>query len=278
MMDMQKQSFQAAASVSVQYDSAFSPFPARQFPDALAWARESGFDGVELILCDPQEADPQALGEALAANGLRAAAIATGQAAGLRGLSLASADAQIRHAAERRLLAHVALAARVGFPGVTIGSLLCPAALWRKGIGAQLLKQVDSIADYAAGKGVRLNIEAINRYESGLLHTVAEVLDFLRALGDPSNVGVLFDTFHANIEEADMASAVRAAGKRLFHVHFADSNRRLPRKGHIDFAPIAAALRETGYAGFISLENLWAAADGEEKAAALGDLTRILKR
>jgi sugar phosphate isomerase/epimerase len=57
-----------------------------------------------------------------------------------------------------------------------------------------------------------------------------------------------------NIEEASIADALRAAGDLVGHVHFADSNRRAAGMGHTDFAPIAAALQEIGYAGYAAAE------------------------
>jgi sugar phosphate isomerase/epimerase len=57
-----------------------------------------------------------------------------------------------------------------------------------------------------------------------------------------------------NIEEADVAAAIRAGGKHIGHVHLADSNRRPAGFGHTDFGPIAQALRDIGYGGYVSAE------------------------
>jgi sugar phosphate isomerase/epimerase len=59
-----------------------------------------------------------------------------------------------------------------------------------------------------------------------------------------------------NIEEADMAAAIRHGGAHIGHVHFVDSNRQAIGRGHLDVAPIAAALREIGYNGYASAEAL----------------------
>ncbi len=55
-----------------------------------------------------------------------------------------------------------------------------------------------------------------------------------------------------NIEEADIAASIRAAGQRIVHV--ADSNRLQPGKGHLDFSPSFAALKEAGYDGYLGIE------------------------
>ncbi len=59
-----------------------------------------------------------------------------------------------------------------------------------------------------------------------------------------------------NIEEADIAAALRAGGEHIGHVHFVDSNRRPAGCGHLDYVPIARALTEIGYDGFASAEAL----------------------
>jgi sugar phosphate isomerase/epimerase len=69
-------------------------------------------------------------------------------------------------------------------------------------------------------------------------------------------VKLLADLYHMNIEEANLADALRKAGPHVGHIHFADSNRRAAGFGHTDFAPIVAALRDVGYGGYLSAEAL----------------------
>jgi len=78
-------------------------------------------------------------------------------------------------------------------------------------------------------------------------------VDFLRGL-KTRGVKVLADLFHMNIEEADLAAAVRAGRDWIGHVHFADSNRQAIGLGHTRVEPIIATLREIGYAGYLSAE------------------------
>jgi sugar phosphate isomerase/epimerase len=70
------------------------------------------------------------------------------------------------------------------------------------------------------------------------------------------NVKLLADLFHMNIEETDLAAAIRAASGFIGHVHIVDSNRLAAGLGHIDFGPIATALKEINYKGFASAEAL----------------------
>jgi len=80
-------------------------------------------------------------------------------------------------------------------------------------------------------------------------------LSFLKPL-QARNVKLLCDLFHMNIEEAGIAAAVRLTGPHLGHIHFADSNRHAIGLGHTDIAPVVQALRDIGYAGYISGEVL----------------------
>ena len=97
--------------------------------------------------------------------------------------------------------------------------------------------------------------EPLNRYETNLINTQSEAAQFLTGLRT-RHVKILADLYHMNIEEANLADAVRAGGAHIGHVHFADSNRRAAGMGHTDFAPVVAALREVGYAGYLSAEVL----------------------
>jgi len=119
----------------------------------------------------------------------------------------------------------------------------------------RLLAGLGRLAGRAAALGVRIVIEPVNRYESNWLTTVDEVMDLIGRLG-ADNVGVLPDTFHMNIEEREIGAALARAKSRLWHVHVADSNRRAPGAGHLDFGRITATLSSLGYRGVLSAEIL----------------------
>jgi D-psicose/D-tagatose/L-ribulose 3-epimerase len=105
----------------------------------------------------------------------------------------------------------------------------------------------------AARCGVRIAIEPLNRYEAYLVTCAADALAFLAAVDSPW-VGMTLDCFHANLEEADIPGAIRAAGPHLWHLHIADTNRRGLGQGHLELAPIGGALDAIGYAGAVVLE------------------------
>jgi sugar phosphate isomerase/epimerase len=121
------------------------------------------------------------------------------------------------------------------------------------------------LGEHAQSCGVPLLLEPLNRYETNLCNTLADAAALL-ASRSIENVKLLADLFHMNIEEVDMADALRTAGPHVGHVHFVDSNRRPAGCGHIDYAPIAAALRDIGYDGYASAEALpWPDSDAAAK-------------
>lgn len=213
-----------------------------------------GYDGVELAIRDPRLLDADAVCALLAAHGLTVPAIGTGQAWGEERLSFADPDPAVRRAAVERVQSHIPLARRLDAL-IIIGLLR---GVLQPGVAPEQARAwvVEALRECcaAAGEsGVRLALEPLNRYETPLVNTAADGLALLAEVGAP-NLGLLFDTFHANIEEPSIEDSLRAVGDRLFHVHVADSNRWHPGAGHLDFGRVLAVLRAMGYAGFVSGE------------------------
>ena len=213
-----------------------------------------GYDGVELAIRDPGLVDPDEIERVVADRSLAVPAIGTGQAWGEEGLSFTSDDPAVRRAAIDRITSHVPLAARLN--AVIILGLIrgvTPTGQSRQRSIEQLTIAVRECAEAASGTGVRFALEPMNRYETDLIHTVAQGLELVEGIG-ADNVGLLLDTFHMNIEEPVIEDSIRTCGDRLFHFHVADSNRWYPGAGHIDFRSILSTLATTGYDGFISGE------------------------
>ncbi len=218
----------------------------------IAKIADMGYDGVELAVRDPSLLDVKALEKVMAANGLVVPAIGTGQAYGEDGLSLTNVNDDIRHLAVERLKAHSGLAARFG--AVVIIGLIRGRAGDKATQRQSLDRLVEGLGQVARqDSSVKFAIEPINRYETDLINTVASGLELVDKIG-LANVGLLLDTFHMNIEESSIPDSIRNARQRLFHFHVADSNRRHPGAGHIDFAEIVDSLDSIGYEGFISAE------------------------
>ena len=177
------------------------------------------------------------------------------------GCDFCSEDPRERENASEHLLSHLVLAERMGVKKIG-GILQTQGKVFPAGIAfsreeklkyaAEPLRRV---GDRAAEMGITLGIEMVNRFECPLLNTAEEGLRFLRAVGS-EGVRLHLDTFHMNIEEADPAEAVRRAGNRLCHIHFAENDRQLPGNGHIDLEAILRALHEIDYRGTIVIEAM----------------------
>jgi sugar phosphate isomerase/epimerase len=116
-----------------------------------------------------------------------------------------------------------------------------------------LLEGLAELGAHAASAGVTLLLEPLNRYEDHMVNTVAQAAELVRAAGSPG-VGILADTYHMNIEEDGPCAALRAGGDLLGAVHASDSNRHQPGTGHVPFEAIVATLREIGFDGVLSVE------------------------
>jgi D-psicose/D-tagatose/L-ribulose 3-epimerase len=114
---------------------------------------------------------------------------------------------------------------------------------------------ISSALEDVAGEGVVIALEALNRYETHLLRTLADA-DELRRLIDSPNVRLMADVFHMNIEEDSIAASLRAHAEHIVHVHLADSQRREPGSGHLDFPAVFEALAASAYTGPLAMEFL----------------------
>jgi sugar phosphate isomerase/epimerase len=213
-----------------------------------------GYDGVELAIRDPRLVDMGELGDLVARSGLTVPAIGTGQAWGEERLSFSDRNPDVRRAAVERARSHIPLAAQLDAV-IIIGLLrgvIQPGVPFEQAWG-WVVQALGDLCEAADRQGVRIALEPVNRYETSLVNTVAQGLELIARVGAP-NLGLLFDTFHANIEEPNIEGSLAAAADRLYHVHVADSNRWHPGAGHIDFKRFLAALREANYSGFVSGE------------------------
>lgn len=106
---------------------------------------------------------------------------------------------------------------------------------------------------FAAGLGVELAIEPLNRFECYLLNDQRRGAEYVRAVGLP-NVGLLYDTFHAHIEEKDPAAALDAVFPTLLHFHASENDRSTPGQGQVRWAETLAVLKRRGWDGILMVE------------------------
>jgi len=127
---------------------------------------------------------------------------------------------------------------------------------------------IREIAQEAKGRGVRIGLEFVNRYESNLLNTVQQTLDYIDLVGE-SNVYVHADVYHMNIEERNFREPLLACGDRLGYIHIGESNRGYLGTGTIDFDEVFGALNEMHYTGAITFESFSSRIVDDKLAVAL---------
>ena len=231
--------------IPLQDPTPFSPFVPAEWQEALERVKEAGYEGVELAIIDPSQVDREEIAEALQHKGLRLLSITTGQAAAKEGLSLSSPNEKVRQQAVKRIQAHMRFAKPFGAV-VIVGSL--------RGADGDMELLVKSLRECTSyDTEVRIALEPLNRYESRLVNTATEALSVVERVS-VQNLGLLLDTFHANIEERNIGQAFRDAGERLFHIHLADSNRWVPGFGHLPFTEVWTALKAMNYASGLVIE------------------------
>lgn len=114
-------------------------------------------------------------------------------------------------------------------------------------------EQLREVAQYAAGFGITVGIEPINRYETFLVNTCEQAEALIELIGEP-NVKIHLDTYHMNIEEKSIRGSIRRAGRGLGHIHLNENDWGVPGTGHMEWNEIFQTLSDIGYDGYASLE------------------------
>ena len=115
------------------------------------------------------------------------------------------------------------------------------------------IEHLQALSEHAARLNITLGLEYLNRFESYLVSCADELIDLVNAVNHP-NCKMMLDTFHANIEEKNISTAIQKMGKQLVHVQLSENDRGTLGKGHIDFPSIMKSLDAIGYTGMISVE------------------------
>ena len=233
--------------------------------DACARSSALGFDAIEIFPPDAAALDVPAIRALLAQHDLKVAAVGTGGGWVVNKWTLTHADAAIRAQARDFIRAIIDTAAALGAPAI-LGSMQgrWEGVVTRDQALAWLAEALDDLGAHAASRGQHFLYEPLNRYETNLINRTPDAAAWLRER-KIGGVKILSDLFHMNIEESDVAAALREAGPLVGHIHFADSNRRAIGLGHTNVVPIIDALRDIGYAGYLSAEIL-ALPDSDEAA------------
>lgn len=237
---------------SLVWVGGWSPEQART---AIEKSKAAGYDLIELAALDPWSFDADMTAKLLQDNEL-----AAGVSLGLADDTDVSSEDPAVVAAGRKLLAQaVNLVRDVGgdYLGGAIFSKLgrYTAPVTERG-RQNSIETIAALADQAAESGITLGLEFCNRYETNVLNTTAQTLQFIAEVGK-DNVVAHLDTYHMNIEETSFAGAVRLAADagKLGYVHVGESHRGQLGTGSIPWQEFFTALREVGYDGTITFES-----------------------
>jgi D-psicose/D-tagatose/L-ribulose 3-epimerase len=119
---------------------------------------------------------------------------------------------------------------------------------WKWGV-----ESMRAVAEHAKSVGVTLAVEYLNRFETYFLTCAADTARFIAEVNHPS-CRMMYDTFHANIEEKGIAEAIRTAVPYTVHVHISENDRSTPGRGHVAWKETFDTLAEVGYDGWMVVE------------------------
>jgi D-psicose/D-tagatose/L-ribulose 3-epimerase len=219
-------------------------------------ARALGFDGIEVAVLDRDTFDVAEVRAALQRNAVTP--IVSTALPETRDLIHENPDYQ--RAGQDFLRYCVDVAVALGADRVIGPIVAAPTRLWMADAAQQerefdrAVQNVRPVADYAAGHGVKLALELLNRFESPFANTAEAGVRLAEAVGNPA-FGLLLDTFHMNIEEKDVGAAIRHVGQRLHHFHAIENDRGTPGSGQVDWAGVADGLRDIDYDGWVVIEG-----------------------
>ena len=228
----------------------WSPNSARS---AISSAARNGYDYIELAIFDPWSFDIAMTKDLLqefnlrahASLGLSAKTDVTSPDASIvkKGDELLCKVADVLHALGGTELCGVIYSSLAKYPG--------PAS---KEARASSVAAMQRLADYTAELGINIDLEVVNRYETNIMNTGLEGLEFLDQVNRP-NAFLHLDTYHMNIEEDGLQKSVLAAGERLGYVHIGESHRGYLGTGNVDFDSFFTALKKINYQGPITFES-----------------------
>lgn len=109
------------------------------------------------------------------------------------------------------------------------------------------------LAQRASANGLHVSLEPLNRFETYFLNTMAQARAYVDRVGHPA-FRIMYDTFHANIEEQGQVRAITTLGDALGVLHVSENDRGIPGRGHVDFSSVFAAVRALDYQGWVTLE------------------------
>jgi D-psicose/D-tagatose/L-ribulose 3-epimerase len=220
----------------------------------LAEMKALGYDGVEFPLFAPDDARYRKVRAELDRLELECTAVTVAT----RETNPISPDRSVRRAAVEALKKTIDTTALLG------GKVLCGPIHSALGhfVGRSrsieewqwCVETLQQAGEFAEQAGVTLAIEALNRFECYFLNIAQDTRRLVDAVGHP-HVRAMYDTFHANIEEANAGDAIATLAPVLAHVHTSENHRGTPGDGAVRWAETFAALKANHYDGWLTIES-----------------------
>ncbi len=222
--------------------------------DNIGRLRDLGYDGVEVPVLSGEVSHYERLGRELDGLGLgrsTTSIVPTPEA------NPVSCDADVR--ARGRAHLDWALDCAIALGAESMGGPFHAPIGFFTGRGAsedELKHGADAhhaLAEQAAANGMHLSLEPLNRFETYYLNTMEQARAYVDRVAHPA-FKIMYDTFHANVEERRPEAAIRLIGQDIGVFHVSENDRGIPGRGHIDFAAMFTVLKEIGYDGWLTLE------------------------
>lgn len=216
---------------------------------------DAGYDGVEIPVFEGEPEQYRELGKLLDRLGLERTAVS---AIGDPDMHLVSPDPAVRAAGVERMRWAIECSSALG--ATHLAGPLHSTLGHFTGTGPTQdelqwsLQSQQAIGDHAARAGVTIALEALNRFECYLFNTMRDLCGHLAELNHP-NITAMYDTFHANIEEQDPIAALLDNRAHITHIHISENDRGVPGRGNIPWSETYAAIRETGYDDWLTIES-----------------------
>ena len=216
--------------------------------------REKSFESVEIPIGDGEIKDYKKLGDFISGLGMNV----TGVTSLLEETNIASPDAAVRAAGIERMKWVIDVATASGMQNVC-GPFHSAFAYFTRQPPTQderkwSIEGLRKIGELAEGSDLMMTPEALNRFECYLINTMSDLAHHLDQVDHP-NVGAIYDTHHANIEEKSHAEAIKTIARHLKHVHISENDRGTPGKGMINWNEVFATLHEINYQGRMTIES-----------------------
>ena len=224
-----------------------------QFQQNMAALQELGFSGVELNMAHPDKIDLADVIRFLEEFDLKLTMFASGLTAKTYGLSLSSADSELRQRSVQKCKEIIDFVNGIE-AGIIVGFLKGGPAQDIQQARRYFVESIRQISPYAAQKQVRVIVEATNRYESAVANSLDDTVDLIKELQNPF-IRILPDTFHMNIEEANEFAALEKYVAYYDSFHISDNNRFFPGFGAIKFEGHIEFLKAHNYKGGLAIEG-----------------------